>query len=208
MGGFTLSDPHWDFRHPESLELLRRIVDKQGVGLTGDDLLSVFNGYLPAGTAAECCAYLHALFQLFRTQSLRLACVLSPCRKIQHTGRIGLLGHHAPQSEEIQEHLQSQSMVNFRIVKALFAGFVVHHPQVALALMDPLVHTIHKTGQAQLHTVGHLHGRQLLAPAKAQFKPGRGEIGHRQLGYHAVHYRGGSALHAVKEVAESGRGLL
>ena len=67
MPGFTLSDPHWDFRHPESQELLRGIVAKQGVGLTGDDLLSVFNGYLPAGTAAECCAYLHALFQLFRT---------------------------------------------------------------------------------------------------------------------------------------------
>ena len=67
MSGFTLSDPHWDFRHPESQEMLRRIVAKQGVGLTGDDLLSVFNGYLPAGTAAECCAYLHALFQLFRT---------------------------------------------------------------------------------------------------------------------------------------------
>ena len=66
MGGFTLSDPHWDFRHPESLELLHRIVDKQGVGLTGDDLLCVFNGYLPAGTAAECCAYLRPLFQLFR----------------------------------------------------------------------------------------------------------------------------------------------
>jgi hypothetical protein len=67
MSGFTLSDPHWDFRHPESQEMLHRIVAKQGVGLTGDDLLSVFNGYLPAGKAAECCAYLHALFQLFRT---------------------------------------------------------------------------------------------------------------------------------------------
>lgn len=67
MSGFTLSDPHWDFRHPESQELLRRIVAKQGVGLTGHDLSCVFNGYLPAGTAAECCAYLRPLFQLFRT---------------------------------------------------------------------------------------------------------------------------------------------
>lgn len=67
MGGFTLSDPHWDFRHPESQELLRGIVAKQGVGLTGYDLRCVFNGYLPAGTAAECCAYLRPLFQLCRT---------------------------------------------------------------------------------------------------------------------------------------------
>ena len=67
MSSFTLSDPHWDFRHPESQELLRGIVAKQGEGLTGYDLSCVFNGYLPAGTAAECCAYLRPLFQLFRT---------------------------------------------------------------------------------------------------------------------------------------------
>ena len=47
--------------------MLRRIVNKQGENLTGSDLLTVFNGHLPAGTAGECCAYLQALFQLFRT---------------------------------------------------------------------------------------------------------------------------------------------
>jgi hypothetical protein len=53
MGRFALSDPHWDFRHPESQEMLRRIVNKQGENLTGSDLLTVFNGHLPAGTAGE-----------------------------------------------------------------------------------------------------------------------------------------------------------
>lgn len=66
MPGFLLSDPYRDFTHPESRELLRGIIAKQGVGLTGYELACVFYGHLPAGTAAECCAYLHPLYQLFR----------------------------------------------------------------------------------------------------------------------------------------------
>ena len=67
MPSFHLSDPHRDFTHPGSKELLRGIIAKQGSGLTGYELSCVFNGHLPAGTATECCAYLHALYQLFRT---------------------------------------------------------------------------------------------------------------------------------------------
>lgn len=66
MSAFHLSDPHKDFTHPESRELLRGIIAKQGVRLTGYELACVFNGHLPAGTAAECCAYLRPLYQLFR----------------------------------------------------------------------------------------------------------------------------------------------
>lgn len=67
MSRFHLSDPGRDFTNPESRELLRGIVAKQGEGLTGYELACVFNGYLPAGTAAECCAYLLPLYRLFRT---------------------------------------------------------------------------------------------------------------------------------------------
>lgn len=67
MPGFYLSDPNKDFTHPESQELLRNIIAKQGVELTGYELCCVFNGHLPAGTPAECCAYLRPLYQLFRT---------------------------------------------------------------------------------------------------------------------------------------------
>lgn len=66
MPEFHLSDPHKDFTHLESQELLRGIIAKQGTGLTGYELACVFNGHLPAGTAAECCAYLRPLYQLFR----------------------------------------------------------------------------------------------------------------------------------------------
>lgn len=66
MSGFRLSDPYKDFTNPESRALLHSIIAKQGVGLTGYELACVFNGHLPAGTAAECCAYLRPLYQLFR----------------------------------------------------------------------------------------------------------------------------------------------
>lgn len=67
MGGFTLSDPGSDFTSEEDQAYLRSIEAKQGKGLTGEELHCVFQSYLPAGTTQECCSYLNALYQLFRT---------------------------------------------------------------------------------------------------------------------------------------------
>lgn len=67
MNSFSLSDPNRDFYSPEDQEYLRSIEAKQGVGLTGIDLHCVFQSYLPAGTTPECCAYLNALYQHFRS---------------------------------------------------------------------------------------------------------------------------------------------
>ena len=67
MGGFTLSDPGSDFTSVEDQAYLRSIEAKQGKGLTGVELHCVFQSYLPAGTTQECCSYLHALYELFRT---------------------------------------------------------------------------------------------------------------------------------------------
>ena len=66
MCDFSLSDPYTDFDSPEDQEMLRRIEAKQGVGITGGDLMCVFQSWLPAGTPRECCAYLPALYDLFR----------------------------------------------------------------------------------------------------------------------------------------------
>lgn len=66
MPGFRLSDPWSDFTSPEDQEYLRSIEAKRGTGLTGAELHCVFQSYLPAGTTQECCAYLHALYALFR----------------------------------------------------------------------------------------------------------------------------------------------
>ena len=66
MPGFSLSDPYADFTSPEDQEMLRRIEAKQGVGITGYDLMCVFQSWLPAGTPRECCAYLPALYDFLR----------------------------------------------------------------------------------------------------------------------------------------------
>lgn len=67
MPAFHLSDPWGDFTSPGDQAYLRSIEAKQGKGLTGEELHCVFQSYLPAGTTQECCAYLHALYALFRT---------------------------------------------------------------------------------------------------------------------------------------------
>lgn len=67
MSGFRLSDPNRDFYRPEDQEYLRSIEAKQGKRLTGEELHCIFQSYLPAGTPQECCAYLPALYQHFRT---------------------------------------------------------------------------------------------------------------------------------------------
>jgi hypothetical protein len=67
MAGFHLSAPWGDFTSEEDQAYLRSIEAKQGKGLTGAELHCVFQSYLPAGTTQECCSYLHALYELFRT---------------------------------------------------------------------------------------------------------------------------------------------
>ena len=67
MAEFHLSDPWSDFTSEEDQAYLRSIEAKQGKGLTGVELHCVFQSYLPAGTTQECCSYLHALYELFRT---------------------------------------------------------------------------------------------------------------------------------------------
>ena len=67
MAAFRLSDPLGDFTSEEDQAYLRSIEAKQGKGLTGEELHCVFQSYLPAGTTQECCSYLTALYELFRT---------------------------------------------------------------------------------------------------------------------------------------------
>ena len=67
MAAFRLSDPGGDFTSEEDQAYLRSIEAKHGKGLTGEELHCVFQSYLPAGTTQECCSYLHALYELFRT---------------------------------------------------------------------------------------------------------------------------------------------
>ena len=129
---------------------------------------------------------------------------------VQHSGRDeGLVSKQglavAAEGEEIEEHLQSPPVLHLRKVEGLLAGLIVHHTQVALSLVLPAVHPVHKAGQTQGNAVLlYLHGGQLLPAAEAQLQPHGDELGGGQLPGHAVHHREHRLLHAVKEPAEPG----
>lgn len=66
---FTLSDPYLDFTNTEDKKLLNRIVSKQGVGLSVDELSIIFQKYCPAGTYTECLRYVPIVFRSMRTNT-------------------------------------------------------------------------------------------------------------------------------------------
>ncbi|MBE6417220.1 MAG: hypothetical protein E7033_01995 [Akkermansiaceae bacterium] len=66
MPRYSLSDPYHDFDSKEERAWLDAITAKQGRGITESDLHWVFQGYLPAGTYAECCCYLRPLYDFLR----------------------------------------------------------------------------------------------------------------------------------------------
>lgn len=68
MPPYTLSDPYHDFDSKEERARLDAITAKQGRGITESDLHWVFQSYLPAGTYAECCSYLRALYDFLHAE--------------------------------------------------------------------------------------------------------------------------------------------
>lgn len=69
MLAYTLSDPYHDFDSKEERAWLDAITAKKGRGITEGDLHWVFQGYLPAGTYAECCCYLRSLYDLLHARN-------------------------------------------------------------------------------------------------------------------------------------------
>ena len=67
MPRYTLSDPYHDFDSEEERAWLDAIAAKQGRGITEHDLHWIFQGYLPAGTYAECCCYLRPLYDFLHS---------------------------------------------------------------------------------------------------------------------------------------------
>lgn len=55
---YQLSDPWGDFISPDSQTLLNRIIKKWGRNLTAEDLMIIFDPFLPAGTVKENVNYL------------------------------------------------------------------------------------------------------------------------------------------------------
>ena len=82
------------------------------------------------------------------------------------------------QRKEVQQHLDTQPIADIREVKALFAGLVVHHPQIQLPVVEPAVHPVHLAGHRQGGAaLLHGDGGQIAVPAaKAQFEGHRRKI--------------------------------
>lgn len=73
---YHLSDPWLDFQDEEDQEWLRRVVAKNGQGLTSYDFVGIFQNYLPAGTYEECLCYLPHVLDYLRNKGSEDAAVL------------------------------------------------------------------------------------------------------------------------------------
>ena len=109
------------------------------------------------------------------------------------------------QRKQVQQHLDTQTVLHIGQAEGLPPGLIVHHPQIELAVLDPAVHPVHLTHQAQGDVLPfHGHGRQVRLPAaKAQLKLHKLEIRAAHLVGHVVHNGAGRPLQALKQVAEA-----
>ena len=159
-----------------------------------------------SGTAQQLLPF---ALQLFRRNVPLHRQNLIPGRQIQHARRFDLPAEVSSalllQGEEIQQHLDIQTHFHRRQVKGLFAGLVVHHPEVELVVLDPAVHPVHLAADAQLRVgLGDDYCRQLAPVAEGQFEFQRHEIRVPQLLRHLVDDRVGGVPQAGKEIPEPG----
>ena len=109
------------------------------------------------------------------------------------------------QGKEVEKHLNVQSHLHRRQVEGLFAGLVIHHPEVQLAILYPAVHPVHLATQPQLGVrLGHHHGGQGTIVAEGQFKFQRDKIRMPQLLCHLVYDGVSGVPQTGKQVLEPG----
>ena len=104
-----------------------------------------------------------------------LAEVREPGGEILNARADGLAPQQLPtallQGEEVQKHLQSHAVVHIAVVKILFAGLVVHNPDIALPACVPGVHPVHEAPEPGLHLLtGDGHGGQVAVGAEVQLE--------------------------------------
>ncbi|MPM71189.1 hypothetical protein SDC9_118152 [bioreactor metagenome] len=118
---------------------------------------------------------------------------LIPGREIQHSG-----GNHLPpkigaalifQREQVQQHLDVQSHADLRQVEGLLPGFVIHHPEVEPAVLQPAVYPVHLPVYPQLPVRFRYGdgGQRPLVP-KGQLKFHRHKVRLRQLPRRFFHH--------------------
>ena len=94
-------------------------------------------------------------------------------------------------------------------IKGLFAGFIIHDPEVQLIILDPAVHPVHLASQTKLCSgFGDHHGGKGLPFSKAQLKGQGHKVRAAHLFGHLVDHGVGSGTKPGEQVAETGRLLL
>ena len=112
------------------------------------------------------------------------------------------------QGKQVQQHLQTLPIPDIRQRELLVAGFVVHHPQVQPALVDPAVHPVGNSGQGQLlRPLAQLQRADILGLGEVQLEVQRLEIRAPQLLGGVQHHLPGVLADPMEQIEEAG-GLL
>ena len=111
------------------------------------------------------------------------------------------------EGEEIEKHLDVQAHADRREVEGLFAGLVVHHPEVELPVLQPAVHPVHLAPYPQLAVrLGDHHGGEVRfrAVSKGELEGQGDKVGTAELLRRLVNDGVGGRAQAGEEVAEAG----
>ena len=114
------------------------------------------------------------------------------------------------QGKEVQQHLNIQSHADVGQIEFLLAGFVVHHPEVQLIVLDPAVHPVHLAAYPQFPVrAGNGDGRQRsVLSAESQLEGHRDEIRVAQFLRHLVDDSVGVGPQTVEQIPEPGGTVL
>lgn len=153
MPRYSLSDPYHDFDSEEERSWLDAITAKQGRGITERDLHYIFQGYLPAGTYAECCCYLRPLYDFLHAhqscldlwENLVEIWIPMHLRELQADGTLGavMAEVHSIYEEKLQRYLSGEmSLENIRqmTIPYLFAAPLAHKHAALIARLQQTLH--------------------------------------------------------------------
>ena len=112
------------------------------------------------------------------------------------------------QGEKVQQHLQAHAVPHVGQAELLPAGFVVHHPEIQLALMEPAVHPVGNAGELQAPLpFPQFDGGKVPGLGEVQLKVQGLKVRAAQLRRHVLHHLVHIVFQALEQIGEAA-GLL
>ena len=152
MPSFHLSDPSHDFDSEEERAWLDAIAAKQGRGITEHDLHWIFQGYLPAGTYAECC-YLRPLYDFLHShqayhdlwENFVEIWIPMHMKELQADGTLGavMAEVHSIYEEKLQSYLRGEMCLEYiklMTISYLFAAPLSDKHEALIARLQQTLH--------------------------------------------------------------------